>query len=316
MKKINYIFVATQLSLKIATKCIDHNKISIDESEFVIPLNLRDYSSLQFKNTINLRLYKKTSILLLLNLIFSSYRYKTKTLILCDLGLFNKLLIILMRYDHLYIVDDGLASFNRTKNSVNFLLKAAKIFAGLRGARIVDFYSIYPKLITNQLGFFDQKLVPNHDDKSGIIYKDTVFYIYSFPRADGMDESFETTIINFVKDHFLTTTVNSFTFLPHRRNPMSHDINFKFSKYLMANYLSFEDFYYSNTFKNCVFVTLYSGAICCVSSQHERYYIKSKFIPSIEKTLIQKIFFLKRTDPKIIFNYFEKIGIKSLQLKN
>ena len=131
-----------------------------------------------------------------------------------------------------------------------------------------------------------------------------------------MDESYETTIVNFVNDYFLTSNVNNFAFLRQRRNSISHDINFKFSKYLMANYSSFEDFYYLNTFKNCVFVTLYSGAICCVSSQHERYYIKSKFTPSIEKTLVEKIFFLKRADSKIIYNYFEKIGIRSLQLKS
>ena len=98
-----------------------------------------------------------------------------------------------------------------------------------------------------------------------------------------MDESYETTIVNFVNDYFLTSNVNNFAFLRQRRNSISHDINFKFSKYLMANYSSFEDILYLNTFKNCVFVTLYSGAICCESSQHERYYIKSKSTPSIKK---------------------------------
>ena len=197
MNKINYIFVSTEISLKIAKKCIDDNQLFLNEYIFVIPSKLRSYFASQFEHIDNSKTYKKRSLSLFLNLIFNSYRHKTETLILCDIGLFNKLLIILMRYDNLYIVDDGLASLNRKNKIVNFLFKVAKVFTGIRGKRVIDFFSIYPKLFTDQIGFFSQSLATDQDNTLGVTYEDTIFYIDSFPFEDGIDEEYENFIVNF-----------------------------------------------------------------------------------------------------------------------
>ena len=150
--------------------------------------------------------------------------------------------------------------------------------------------------------------------KKKLLYKDTLFYIDSAPCLDGMPEQLNIDITNFIKNYAVKRK-KDLIILPHRRNSSALKDDYVFKNYLPQNYFSFESFYFTSTFYNCVFVTLYSGAICMVDHRYERYYVKSNFEPQIEKTAFEKITFKKNLGVTKVYNLFKKTNVKEITYK-
>ena len=176
----NYVFVRTPLSLFAAYKCLNNKKACLENTEFISTCNLRNSFKFFGKNKdIKKTFIQKVNLFNILKLICKSYRDKVHILIINDLGIYHKLMILMMRYDNLYIVDDGLVSLNRSEASSNRLLKASQTFKTFRGSRNVKYFSLYPQNFFKQEGDFNQNLLDVFDVNNKPLSKNTVFYIDS-----------------------------------------------------------------------------------------------------------------------------------------
>ena len=255
------------------------------------------------------RLFSNTSNLLIMGIDITSRELiftRCNQLILNELGARNKFLALAMNYNKLIIIDDGLASAfrtNRTMFLLSLLSSCSLIFLKKRRLRI---YSNIDSPYKFSRIFLDKK-----DSKK--VFKDKLFYICSAPILDGLNRENENNLID------LLTQVargdrKTLVILPHRRDPMKFKRDYKYSSHVLNPKIPFEEFYFSNNFINCDFVTLYSTAILCVSDQHGRFFISNFFKPKIRHTIFRHITIAIYDDSRI-HDIFVKFGMKKLSMK-
>ena len=297
------------LALKYAINNIE--QVDVHTSEIIFSINdntvLKKFFKSNFAETEHLIHQNKSAYWLISKIIFS-YRTRLNNLFVCDLGIKNKLLIFLMRYDNLFILDDGLASVCREQKTTRFMVSCSKSIFNINGKRIINFLSLYKKIYKDQPGFFNIQLTQKA--KSNSFHKKCI-YIMSSATNDGMSEDENELLTDKIK-LFANSIKKDFLMIPHRRERDKFKKNNKYADYVITIDTIFEDFYLSSEFVDCTFVTLYSGAILCVHPSNERYYIRDYFTPKIEKTFINKILAKKIWDINILYDYFDECKIKRL----
>ncbi len=297
--------------LALSSSIANIDEIDIDISALTISLNdnknLKDLSKTLLEGT-NYQFHTKKSLYWLIKKIFFSYKTRLNNLFVTDLGIKNKILIILMRYDNLYILDDGLASILREEKAVKFILSLSRSIFNLNGRRIINYLSLYKKIYPFQPGYFNLCLFKK---KKRNVFKNKCIYVCSAPTMDGMSMNDENILTEKVK-RFSDSIKKELLIIPHRLEEEKFSKKYKFSEYVYKIDSIFEEFYLNSEFMNCSFITLYSGAILCVDDLHKKYYIRDYFKPRIKRTFINKIFFKRIWDINILYDYFDECNVKKL----
>lgn len=300
MKKLAIVDTAYQLM----SVYLYMNESSHTPHDFNIILPNEENLIQQYK-----RLFKNKSNLLIRGIDITAGRIilmRSDQLILNELGIKNKILALIMNYKTLIVIDDGLASAfrtNRTMFLLNLITSCSFIFMKRRKIRI---YSNINEPEKFSRIFKDKKFSQN-------LFKDNFFYICSAPILDGLNRDKENNLINILLK-IAQATGKNLIILPHRRDPIKFRADYLYSAHVLNPQIPFEEFYYKNRFINCAFVTLYSTAILCVSSQHQRFFIKNYFKPKIRHTIFRHIT-IGIYDDTHIHNIFVKLGIKKMSLK-
>lgn len=297
--------------LALRSSLTNNDEINVDISTLTLSLNdnkkLKNLHVNLFKET-NCEIHSKKSFYWIIKKIIFSYKNRLNNLFITDLGIKNKMLIILMRYDNLFILDDGLASILREEKAIKFIMFISKSIFNLNGRRNIRYLSLYKKVYELQPGYFNLKL---SNKKKSNVFENKCFYVCSAPTDDGMSIKDEDILTERVKS-FSESLKKELLIIPHRVEEGKLSKKYKFSKYVYKIDSIFEEFYSNSEFKNCTFITLYSGAILCVDDSHEKFYIRDYFKPKIKKTFINKILLKKNLDINIVYDYFDECNVKKL----
>ena len=78
--------------------------------------------------------------------------------------------------------------------------------------------------------------------------------------------------------------------------------------------MAFEEFYYTNNFSGCNFITLYSGAILVVSKKDNPEYLVNYFKPRIKQSFFDKMFLRPRIDNEAFNVIFDSEGVVRVSL--
>jgi len=297
--------------LALHSSLTNNDELNVDISTLTLSLNdnknLKDLHANVFKE-INYEIHSKKNLYWLIKKIFLSYKNRLNNLFITDLGIKNKMLIILMRYDNLFILDDGLASILREEKAIKLILSISKSIFNLNGRRNINYLSLYKKIYELQPGYFNLKL---SNKKKSNVFENKCIYVCSAPTMDGMSINDENILTERVKS-FSESLKKELLIIPHRVEEEKFSKKYKFSKYVYKMDSIFEEFYLNSEFKNCTFITLYSGAILCVDDSHEKFYIRDYFKPQIKRTFINKILLKKIWDINILYDYFDECNVKRL----
>lgn len=306
MSNSNIAFLEVPLSMFILKNALDtkYRDLGIlkHEVSFVIPESKQlERLKLKYFSTSYSKFYKARNFIWLLNNILESYHKKIENVFICDIGIFNKLLIILIRSKNVFILDDGLASAMRKKTSSRIIIFLSKVFR----KKEVFYMSMFGKSFSFQDGVFNINFVNTAEIKC---YKDKCFYICSGPTLDGMNIEDENHLIKKIIS-FSNQNGQDLIILPHRRDISKLKKDYIYGSYIHNNYETFEEFYTENKFYNCSFMTLYSSAIFSVDDKNEKYILRDFFIPKVPSYN----FFLRLLGKKINMNVIYKFMEDNLQ---
>tara|TARA_B100000900_G_scaffold370996_1_gene349900 strand:- start:14321 stop:15268 length:948 start_codon:yes stop_codon:yes gene_type:complete len=301
MPKKNIAFLEVPLSILILESVFEEQikNLVIDKINILFSIPSSDELARvksKYFNSSPFEIYKKRNFSWLFRHIFRSYIHKLENIFVCDIGIYNKLLIIFIRSKNIFILDDGLASVMRKRSITNFIIYFAKIFG-----KNIFYLSMFKKSFPSQSGKFNinfrQTTIKN-------TYKNKCFYICSNPTSDGMSIDDEDALIKKILS-FSIQNNKELVILPHRRNEHKKNDNYKYIKYVFNKSNTFEEFYTESKFQNCFFMTLYSSAIFAVGDDQPKYILKDFFkadIPSYN-------FFLRvfgvSVDVNNVINYME-----------
>jgi len=227
-----------------------------------------------------------------------------KLLISNDLGIVNKIIIILMPCKAI-IIDDGTASLYRSSffySASGFIMKKIK------------FYSSYPRIFQSQSGFFNKNFFYNKIAPS-LPYRcfvNKLFFISSNSLLDGLLPSCEAEFYRRLKNYAVSLGLELIVIMHPTEGIKSYHSNF-LTIYTNPN---FECWYSSNIFENCTFATLYSSSIVCVSNAHSRIFITDLFHVKLKKTFLRKILFLQSSRLNNIHHFYKTIGIMQIHYKD
>ena len=87
--------------------------------------------------------------------------------------------------------------------------------------------------------------------------------ICSYPMADGMSLNDERSLIDKLIQYSKSINKN-LIILPHRRDKNKFDSTFTYKDYVVNTNMAFEEFYYTNFFSDCNFITILRGYIDCI----------------------------------------------------
>ncbi len=215
MPDTNVAFIEVPLSILILKNAIDTNckdlHILKKDVSFYLPKSKEvERVKLKYFNSSPLRTYEQRSLFWLIKNILDSYKKSFDNIFICDIGIFNKLLIIFMRSKNVFILDDGLASAMRKKISSRLIIFLSKVFSNKK----VFYMSMFGKSFSFQKGIFNVNFV-NTAEKT--LYKDKCFYICSGPTLDGMKINEENHLIKNIIS-FSHENGQELIILPHRRD--------------------------------------------------------------------------------------------------
>lgn len=260
-------------------------------------VNLDFFKKIDFKRYAFKRSFKK-----LIHIFLELLKSKSDVLVLNDLGLLSKIIILVFPAKKVVVIDDGVASIYRSNLDINLL----------NFRKRTHYYSMWAQVSKLQKGLFNQKFFKT--SKSTTV-ANKFFYIASIKDESSISRQSEKNIIDKLKEKSKELN-QDLIILIHRNNIVEDYTNDVYFHGIEIIKLSepFELYYLSNVFKNCSFSTWYSSALNIVFSEHKRFIVTSNYIDpeyNLKKTLIQKIFTIKRP-ATVVYDYYLKKGAHDL----
>lgn len=238
-------------------------------------LNLELISNFQIKKYLFARKLK-IIIKIFFNLLFK----RSEILLLNDLGLLNKIMIILLPAKKLFIIDEGIASIYRSNFEINLM----------NFRKRTSYYSMWESVNNSQRGLFNQDFYKMTKEKN---FYDTFFYIASIKDEIFITRDSEKRIIESLKD-IAKENNQKLSIIIHRANSINDyksDEIYNGVEILQFD-KPFEQIYLSTVFKNCSFSTFYSSALNVVSNDCKKYIITSSYVDpetNLDKTFLEKL---------------------------
>ena len=310
------VYVETPLSLYIALACINKHLQAHGTDEFKFLVNnsdrliadladrlLKDY---QVELCTSLNLYK------IFDLIRWSYRNNPEVIVIPDIGFRNKLLITFLKCKRVYIIDDGLASIARSRSIYNLMSFFSDLSTLFIKEKEISYYSLFKAAFTEQPGEFDCSIKSLFEGRQNV-FENKLFYICSYPTIDGMSLEDERRLIDKLI-HYSKSINKNLIILPHRRDKRKFNSTYIYKEYILNTNMAFEEFYYTNNFSGCNFITLYSGAILVVSKKDNPGYLVNYFKPRIKQSFFDKMFLRQRIDNEAINEIFDSEGVVRVSL--
>ena len=151
MPKKNIAFLEVPLSILILESVFEEQikNLVIDKINILFSVPSSDELARvksKYFNSSPFEIYKKRNFSWLFRHIFRSYIHKLENIFVCDIGIYNKLLIIFIRSKNIFILDDGLASVMRKRSITNFIIYFAKILNGLTLFRLLVKFPWWSKI--------------------------------------------------------------------------------------------------------------------------------------------------------------------------
>jgi len=226
-----------------------------------------------------------------------------------DLGLKNKTAIF-FNPSRTVIIDDGTASIYRGNFFYFYLCSFSKFIFN----RKIKFFSSYPRLFSNQCGFFSRVglSLGNDDLNYSSVFQDTLFFISSNSTVDGLEESIEHKFYRRLHQYASYYNLRLIILIHPKETIKPYHMEFT----AMLAHPNFELWYDENLFLNCSFATLYSSSIVHVSRSIKRIFITNLFDVKIQGTFLAKLFFLKPLDLDKTYSFYKSIDIKKLDYQD
>jgi hypothetical protein len=236
-----------------------------------------------------------------------SYRNNPEAIVITDIGFKNKLLITFLKCKRVYIIDDGLASSRRSRSIYNLMSFFSELSTLFVKKKEISYYSVFKAAFTEQPGEFNCSIKGLFKGRPNV-FENKLFYICSYPTIDGMSLEDERRLIDKLI-HYSKSINKKLIILPHRRDNQKLNSTYIFKEYILNTNVAFEEFYYTNNFFGCNFITLYSGAILVVSKRDNPGYLVDYFEPKIKQSFFEKVLLRPKVDNEMINVIFDSAGV-------
>ena len=176
----------------------------------------------------------------------------------------------------------------------------------------ISYYSLFKAAFAEQPGEFNCSIEGLFEGRPNM-FENKLFYICSYPTIDGMSLEDERSLIDKLI-HYSKSINKNLIILPHRRDKQKFNSTYIYKEYILNTNMAFEEFYYTNNFSGCNFITLYSGAILVVSKKDNPGYLVNYFKPRIKQSFFDKMFLKQRIDNEAINEIFDSEGVVRVSL--